>query len=91
MSKITFLIILSLCDWDRVLAASSMTSNNYLGSRKNIEDDGAVAVYYKDHEITEKQARESLISMKESDFATPPHCPSSVSYTHLTLPTIYSV
>lgn len=36
--------------------------------------DTAVVEYYKDHEVTEKQARDSLRLMKDEEFQQPAHC-----------------
>lgn len=74
---ITMMIIM-LCDSSRVLAASATRSDNFVTAtsqkHQKLPDAESFVEYFKDHEISEKQARENLRSMRESDFATPAHC-----------------
>jgi len=65
-------VLMLLCDVLHALAASALKSDNlWINAQK---EESSVVEYYKDHEVTEKQARDSLRSMKESDFAVPAHC-----------------
>lgn len=65
--------MLVLCDFNSALSASAI---NYQSDKKPLEDSqpSSIVEYYKDHEITEKQARESLKLMKDSEFQNPEHC-----------------
>jgi hypothetical protein len=64
--KLTVVMFL-ICDYMRALGASAINSQSDTYHETVIE-------YYKDHEVTEKQARDSLRSMKESEFVPPAHC-----------------
>lgn len=79
-----------LCDFNLALAASAIRSDNsatyYSEKDQKRFDDSAVVNYYKDHEVSSLQARESLRNMRESDFRTPAHCkactPEHQKYCH---------
>lgn len=64
-----------LCDSTHALAASATRNDNlpmYSTQKDQKPPDAENFIeYYKDHEISEKQARESLRNMPESDLATP--------------------
>lgn len=64
------LIMLLTCDSIiRALSASAINSD------KNSKPLEPIVEYYKDHEVTEKQARESLRLMKgDEEFKPPAHC-----------------
>jgi hypothetical protein len=63
------IIMLLSCDFSiRALSASAINSQK---SDKPME---SIVEYYKDHEVTEKQARESLRLMKSEELQTPAHC-----------------
>lgn len=81
MMKRIFLAVLLMflfCDWNRALAASAIQVDTFgmYNSQKDRKPPEVVKMveYFKDHEISEKQARENLRSMHENDFATPAHC-----------------
>lgn len=75
VSKRIFATTLILIFCDVTLAASASNIDNYamLSPRKEKEAEFVVE-YYKDHEISEKQARENLRNMRDDDFITPAHC-----------------
>jgi hypothetical protein len=60
-------IMLLTCDQVCALSASAINS-------QSDKSQSTVVEYYKDHEITEKQARESLRRMTNDDFQSPAHC-----------------
>jgi hypothetical protein len=63
-------IMLITCDLIRALSASAINSQ-----KSDIKPMESVIVeYYKDHEVTEHQARESLRQMTQEDFLQPAHC-----------------
>lgn len=79
MIKRAFLAVLLTflcCDSNRALAASAIQTDTFGMYDKDRKPPEAVKIveYFKDHEISEKQARENLRSMRDSDFATPAHC-----------------
>lgn len=57
-----------LCDLSRVFAASAFTNE------KVVDQSETVVEFFKDHEVSEKQARENLLGMSESDFKRPAYC-----------------
>ena len=66
-----------LCDFNQALALSAIRSDNsatYSEKNQIPLNYGSVVNYYKDHEVSSLQARESLKHMRESDFQTPAHC-----------------
>lgn len=70
VSKRIFLnFMFLLYDLNLALAASS------INSEPRTADSDSFVEYFKDHEISEKQARENLRGMKERDFQTPAYCP----------------
>lgn len=71
--------MLVLCDLRRKFAASAYSSENDVRTSDRSE---AVVEYFKDHEISEKQARDNLIGMSEKDFQRPAYC-SDCSLEHL--------
>lgn len=75
--QLIFLILL-FCDLNLAIASSAINNDNsaMFTARKETKPYEAETYveYYKDHEISEKQARDSLRSMRESDFSTPRHC-----------------
>ncbi|XP_070497675.1 uncharacterized protein [Chironomus tepperi] len=60
-------IMLLTCDQACALSASAINS-------QSDKSQSSVVEYYKDHEITERQARESLSRMSNDDFQNPTHC-----------------
>lgn len=71
VSKIQlFFISLLICDY--ALGAGAINSQS---DKKPLETtQSPIIEYYKDHEITEKQARESLVKMDKDDFQSAAHC-----------------
>lgn len=63
-------IILIICDLIRALSASAINSQK--SDTKPMES--FIVEYYKDHEVTENQARDSLRLMTQEDFQQPNHC-----------------
>lgn len=80
---IHLIVLMFLCD---TLAASAQQSDNLAlyNSQKDPTplDSTSVVTYYKDHEISEKQARENLKMLKASDFLKPAYC-SACSKEHI--------
>lgn len=70
--------MLLFCDANRALGASAIQSdtNGMYNSRVDRKPPEAVKIveYFKDHEISERQARENLRTMRDSDFSVPAHC-----------------
>lgn len=70
-------VMFLLCDVT-ALAASAQVDNYVMFSSQNKDhrpaDSSSVVEYHFDHEITERQARDNLRSMVESDFQTPAYC-----------------
>lgn len=85
VSMRTFLLhfMFVFCDLRRAFAASAFTSDNDVSLRDRSE---AVVEYFKDHEVSEKQARENLLGMSEKDFMQPAYCskcsPEHQKYCH---------
>lgn len=67
------ILILKCCNFGYALGASAIKSKSDIS--KPLENTPSTIVeYFKDHEVTEKQARDSLRLMKDDDFLTPDHC-----------------
>lgn len=70
-------VMFLLCDVT-ALVASAQVDNYVMFSSQNKDhrpaDSSSVVEYHFDHEITERQARDNLRSMMESDFQTPAYC-----------------
>lgn len=63
-------MMLVTCDLVCALGASAINSQ-----KSDIKPyESMITEYFKDHEVTEKQARESLRLMKEDEFKPPAHC-----------------
>lgn len=60
-----------LCDLSKTFSASVLSSENDFSTRDRFE---TVVTYFKDHEVSERQARENLIGMTEKDFNRPAYC-----------------
>jgi hypothetical protein len=74
-NKITIsVMMLFICDRICALSASAINSQHDNGR----VTEGTIVEYYKDHEVTEKQARDSLITMKDDEFLSPSHCKPSM-------------
>lgn len=79
MTRNLLCLLFVLCDFcSRTLAASAYFSDNLVSSKERSE---AVVEYFKDHEVTEKQARENLRGMTEKDFNRPAYC-SNCTHEH---------
>jgi hypothetical protein len=72
----TFLPFVCVLLCDPKAASSAINSDGFSLVNKNQKPYEAVPYveYFKDHEISEKQARENLRGMQERDFQTPAHC-----------------
>lgn len=61
-------LLTMLLSCDLALSASAINPQSDKSTQSSIVE------YYKDHEITERQARESLRKMTDVDFQNPAHC-----------------
>lgn len=64
------------CDLNLNSAIGASANNSERDNNKPFESNAqsSVVEYYKDHEVTERQARESLRVMTEEELQTPSHC-----------------
>lgn len=62
--------MLITCDLIHALSASAINSQN--SDKRQL--DSVIVEYFKDHEVTERQARDSVRLMKEDEFQPPAHC-----------------
>lgn len=68
-------MMLITCDLIRALSASAINSQ-----KSDIRPmESAIVEYYKDHEVSENQARDSLRLMTQEDFQQPAHCTACTS------------
>lgn len=68
-------VILLICDLNCAVASAAAKSSNILiSSSSGLPEAEGVVEYFKDHEVSEKQARESLLHMRQNDFNTPAYC-----------------
>lgn len=61
--------MLITCDLIRALSATAINSQ-----KSDTKPESVIIEYYKDHEVTEAQARDSLRLMNQGDLERPAHC-----------------
>lgn len=67
-------VILLVCDLSRAMASAARNSNILISSSSGLQESEGVVEYFKDHEVSEKMAREALVHMSQNDFNTPARC-----------------
>jgi hypothetical protein len=66
--------MLLTCDLSLNSALGASAINTESDKKPQQQQQTTITEYYKDHEVSEKTARESLRVMTEVDFQPPPHC-----------------
>ncbi|CRL02992.1 CLUMA_CG016247, isoform A [Clunio marinus] len=68
------ILIILFCDLRFIVSTTAMLMNNVATIERKHPEEASFVEYFKDHEVSEKQARENLRGLKENDFATPAYC-----------------
>lgn len=71
MTRIFFILFLC-CDFNRALGATAIQSDANRKDQKPPSE--GFAEYFLDHQVSEKQARDSLLHMNSDAFVNPAHC-----------------